>query len=202
MTESPNTRKSSQAAIDRATAWNRAHPERHRAAGRRNYLKSVGGALKPVLTPQERFDSLYTPEPSTGCWLWLGAVNRNGYGKVKVDRKNLTAHRWSWLLHRGQIPDGLHVLHHCDVPGCVNPSPSHLWLGTNAENDADKRAKGRHFVQPIHREPKVSEDAVLEMRRLRGFETVVSLGKRFGLHYSQVSRIQRGLYWAHIPQGE
>lgn len=200
MQPSPGQRKTSQAAIDRATAWNRAHPERRNATARRSYLKAVGGTLKPVLTPQERFDALYTPEPASGCWLWTAAVNRNGYGKVQVARKHLTAHRWSWLLHRGPIPDGLHVLHRCDVPGCVNPA--HLWLGTNQDNMDDMRRKGRAAVLPIHREPKVTEEAVREMRRLRGKVTVVALGKRFGIHHSQVSRIQRSKYWAHIPLGE
>jgi hypothetical protein len=197
---SKSPRKSSQATLDRVRAWSLANPERRRKIQRDYYLRTVGGSLKPVLTNQERFDSLYTPEPSTGCWLWTGAINRNGYGKTKVDRKDITAHRWSWILHRGAIPEGMHVLHRCDVPGCVNPA--HLWIGSNLDNDKDKRQKGRHFVQPIHREAKVTEGDVLEMRRLRGIETVVALGKRFGLHHSQVSRIQRGLQWPHIPLGE
>ena len=147
--------------------------------------------------PSDRFERHYTPVPEAGCWLWLAGVDKDGYGKVKVDRRHIRAHRWSWELHNGPIPAGLHVCHRCDVPGCVNPS--HLFLGTNVENDQDKRRKGRQYVLPLHREPKITEEAVREIRRLRGKVTIVGLGKRFGLHHSQISRIQRGKYWAHLP---
>lgn len=190
--------KSSQQTRDRAKAWSAAHPERRREIQRAHYWRNH--ERKIGLPQSERFAKLYEPCPMTGCWLWTASVNRSGYGKATVDGKDLTAHRWSWLLHKGDIPNGLHVLHHCDVPGCVNPA--HLWLGTNQENDADKRMKGRHFVQPIHREAKLTEDEVMEIRRLRGVETVVALGKRFGVHHSHISRVQRGKFWAHLPQGE
>lgn len=189
--------KSSPETLARVRAWAAANPERRREIQRRHYLKSVGGALKPVLTPQQRFEQHYTPEALTGCWLWTAAVNKDGYGKVKVQGRDTTAHRWSWTLHNGPVPEGLHVLHRCDVPSCVNPA--HLWLGTNLENDRDKRAKRRHYILPLQRDPKVTDGQVMEMRRLRGKETTVSLAARFGIHPSQVSRIQRGHYFKHLP---
>lgn len=189
--------KTPQKQLERIKAWSAANRDKVRANQRRYYLKQVGGALKPVLTAEQRFERLYTPEPATGCWLWTASVNRSGYGKTKVGGKHITAHRWSWMLHRGEIPEGLHVLHHCDVPACVNPA--HLWLGTALDNDADKRRKGRAPKMAIHRPARLTEGEVQEIRRLRGKETVVGLGKRFGVHHSHISRIQRAKYWAHIP---
>lgn len=82
-------------------------------------------------------------QKTDGCWLWLGAKNRKGYGDFYVSRaSHQQAHRFSWEHHRGPIPNGKQVCHSCDEPSCVNPD--HLWLGTTQENTADMLRKGRH----------------------------------------------------------
>ena len=77
-------------------------------------------------------------DPETGCRPWMGTRNRNGYGLLNL---TLCTHRLAWELANGPIPRGLLVLHHCDNPPCCNPD--HLFLGTHADNAADRTRKGR-----------------------------------------------------------
>lgn len=93
---------------------------------------------------RERFEAKYIPVTESGCWIWEGATgggDLRGRMKLPGTRRNEYAHRISWMLHRGPIPDDKAVLHRCDVGLCVNPY--HLFLGTQIENIADRQRKGR-----------------------------------------------------------
>ena len=80
----------------------------------------------------------------SGCWIWMLYCAKKGYGSASLPSvKNVIgAHRVSYFIFKGDIPDGMYVLHRCDVPSCCNPS--HLWLGSNKDNMQDKCSKGRH----------------------------------------------------------
>ena len=81
-------------------------------------------------------------DKSGECWLWTGGKTYDGYGMMKVDGRQTYVHRFSYQLHKGEIPEGMFVCHSCDVPNCVNPD--HLWLGSPADNTADMFKKGRN----------------------------------------------------------
>jgi hypothetical protein len=93
------------------------------------------------MTPDERFDAKVIPEPNSGCHLWLGAVNNDGYGHFSVDGKKVLAHRFAFARANGSIADGLVIRHTCDVRCCVNEQ--HLIPGTHADNANDKVVRGR-----------------------------------------------------------
>lgn len=102
-----------------------------------------------------RFWSSVERASGEGCWTWTGSVRTTGYGQFSVggraNLKNWSAHRFSWVLANGPIPDGLLVCHRCDNRRCVRPD--HLFLGTHADNMADMMAKGRPYAPRERIEP-------------------------------------------------
>ncbi len=138
------------------------------------------------------------------CWEWFGRTNKKRYGLIRKGKKAYATHRVSWEMHNGPIPDKMHVLHHCDMPWCVNPA--HLWLGTNADNVADKMAKGRHR-SPSGEDQKdswLSWEEVHEIRALYWEQYLYQkdIAAQFGIHQSQVSKIVNGKQWQARPQNE
>jgi hypothetical protein len=104
-------------------------------------------------------------DPKTGCILWTGSRTTNGYGGLNFGGRHWQAHRASWIVNRGPIPQGLLVCHRCDVRTCINPD--HLFLGSQKENMADKVAKQGHERRteegPERRPSKSPEILRLEM---------------------------------------
>jgi hypothetical protein len=136
------------------------------------------------------------PEPNTGCWLWMGCVNRDGYGGIRVDGRTLGTHRFAALLTFGPIPDGLVVMHRCDNPPCVNPA--HLRLGTDSDNARDKAVKGRAWGHSgaEHPRAKLTPGQVEDARRRRDAgEMLKVIAKDLNIHPDTLSRAIRGMTW-------
>jgi len=131
-----------------------------------------------------------------GCILWIGPVDGNGYGAVAWEGRSQGAHRLAWIDANGPIPDGLDVLHKCDVPKCVNPD--HLFLGTQADNVADMDAKGRrvtpHGVD--HKRAKITPADVLAIRA--DSRDVRTIAAEYAIGSSQVQRIRHRQSWKHL----
>ena len=102
----------------------------------------------PILEPTKVKFYRHTQLPNeNGCMLWKGALASkkwpDGYGKIRIKGgKQIAAHRFSYEIHNGKIPEGMYVCHRCDIPRCV--APEHLFLGTHSDNMKDKHAKKRN----------------------------------------------------------
>lgn len=132
------------------------------------------------------------------CWLWEGAQTR-GYGQLTHDRRHHYAHRFSWQITRGEIPEGMVVCHRCDTPLCVNPD--HLFLATQLDNVRDCISKGRSRRRgiPGAANPAVKNASVDAERITSLFH--LGLGVReiapiVGVSKSTVSNVIRGKHWS------
>jgi hypothetical protein len=165
---------------------------------------------------------------SDGCWEWMGGKDKDGYGKITYMWRGLRAHRLSWELTYGVIPQGLDVLHRCDNPPCVRPD--HLFLGTHGDNNRDMKEKGRtatgirngSYTHPelrprgnrhgsrTHPEclrrgemvntAKLAGGDVVEIRNLyaRGKYTQKQIALLFGVKQPEISSIIRRETWTHV----
>ena len=149
----------------------------------------------PPNTVQERFDDLAWPEPMSGCWLWGGDISTDGYGTFWMG-KSVRAHRASWELHRGPIPEGMWVLHRWDNRACVNPD--HLFLGTHRNNMDDMARKGRAPRGERNGMTKLTEVQALEI--LSSTERSGLLAQRFGVSSECVRRIRARESWVHLAK--
>ncbi len=148
----------------------------------------------------DRFREKFDEGAPDECWEWQAGMFKSGYGAIRLgppDNKVAYAHRVSYELHVGGIPDGLCVLHRCDNPSCVNPG--HLFLGTRQENMEDKVRKGRQNRGSSVGTSKLHEGDVREIRLLgsRGLKQE-EIAERFGVTASRVSDVLSGRAWKHV----
>lgn len=177
-------------------------------------------------TPEQRIAAFWSrvdkAQGEDACWTWTGATDRAGYGRMSIENKNVSAHRYSYETYVASIPEGHFVLHKCDTPSCVRPD--HLFTGTHTDNMRDMVAKGRQVFQ-AHPEKrptgdrsgsrkhpdrvprgervggvKLTAEKVILIRTLHrdGRASYKQLAKRFGVSKSAICYIVRGEHWKHI----
>ncbi len=167
------------------------------------------GNVKGLLT-QRPHDFWAKTRDEDGCKVWTGARYRDGYGQVHLQSKPhkcAKAHRVAWQLANGPIPDGLHVLHRCDNPPCINPE--HLFLGTQQDNNRDRDAKGRvasgsrsgarRHPAAFRRPRKLTDGDVVAMRqRYAEGERLADLSRAYGVAISHVFNVVNRKVWRHV----
>lgn len=144
------------------------------------------------------------------CWLWTGYTMPFGHGQMSTPEGPKLTHRVSWEIHFGAIPDGYDVCHHCDVPNCVNPT--HLFLGTQADNMADMHKKGRESHKGAgestprgteHHNARITEEQVVEILNLRNQGlSYRKIAERFDFFPQSIGEICRGETWKHVQRPE
>jgi len=147
----------------------------------------------------DRFNDKYIPVTECGCWVWLGAIRgENNYGAMRINKRTIGAHRVSYMIHHGNIPDEMQVLHKCDNRLCVNPE--HLYAGNQKQNIRDMYNRGRNVYTgnkgTKHPSSKITEDIVIEIRLSKLSEK--ELCEKYKLSRSHVSRIINNKSWRHI----
>lgn len=145
-------------------------------------LQRVGH--KSGKTLEQRFWSKVTVGSPLECWTWKAGKNACGYGTIgdgNTPARSILAHRLSWIIAHGKVPDGLCVLHHCDNPPCCNPA--HLYVGTMKDNCIDRDKRGRHgnIKGERHGRARLNWEKVAEIRKLWPKMTMQQIAAKFGV---------------------
>lgn len=154
---------------------------------------------KTKLSVSERLDAKSEPQMN-GCVHFTGALN-GGYGRIMHQGRNCLAHKLTYELRWGLVPEGLCVLHRCDNPKCVNVD--HLFLGTRADNNADKVAKNRQSRltgSPGERRPlaKLRNEDIPKIRADPRPQSKIAA--EYGISQAVISRIKTGRNWRHVQE--
>lgn len=162
-------------------------------------MSSQETAVAIRMQDRERFAMKIEVKPTSDdpCWLWTDRPDKQGYGRFRFPRKNMAAHRVSFLIFNGPIPDNMFVLHRCDNPLCVHPG--HLFLGTQTDNMADKKAKGRNLIGSHHQNSRLNEAAVATIKELlRQGMPQMQIARRFNISQTTICHISTGQIWRHV----
>lgn len=137
------------------------------------------------------------------CWLWTAGGHRFGYGTITILQVSYTTHRFSYLIHHGELVPYLNVNHTCHVPACVNPR--HLYQGTQLENMQDAKRAGRMRYPAPRRgsespHAKLNEEQVISIRtKSAAGETSTDLAQEFGVTRQNIRHIVTRKNWKHLP---
>lgn len=149
------------------------------------------------LTPgKKQIDVFWSKVNKTdNCWEWTGATYPTGYGVANCYSRGLVAHRLSWIITNGNIPEGKFICHHCDNRLCVRPD--HLFLGNYLLNRRDADSKGRMPKGELVWNAKLNWDIVKNMRRnyIRGVTSYAVLSRKYGIDKSAIHSVISGKTW-------
>ena len=146
----------------------------------------------------ERFWASVSKKETRECWIWIGSLNNARYGTTRWKSRPNLAHRVSWEIHYGYIPEGMCILHDCpngDNKRCVNPN--HLYLGTMKDNAIDRVTKKQHgiYTHPEYKNPSLTWDKIEEIRMLKDSFTTTQLGKMFNISRISAWGIVTNRHW-------
>jgi hypothetical protein len=152
-------------------------------------------------TPEQRIAKFWSRVDKSGgenaCWIWTGARNPEGYGSINWYRASRRSHRIAYELAFGVSPESLCVLHKCDNPRCCNPA--HLFLGTSAENNTDRKRKNRTVAKKGEDQwkHKLTANQVAEIRHVYSFGLVSQreLASRFGVQQTTIWNVVNYRTW-------
>ena len=149
-----------------------------------------------------RFNSRYVINEETGCWEWTAGHFQLGYGAIGIkdgclNQQQKLAHRVSYILHKGQIPDNLLVLHSCNNKNCVNPD--HLRTGTQKENMQDLLDINGYSRGETHKRSKLNDALVIEIRaKYHSIPDITHLAEQVGCRWKTLYNAYHGISWSHL----
>lgn len=152
----------------------------------------------PPEVMRRKFYDRVVASDEDSCWLWVGAY-ANAYGQMPNGRRpTFYAHRASFLIHVGPIPEGMEVCHSCDNPSCVNPN--HLFVGTHADNMRDMKEKGKRRGA-LQARAKLTDADIPRIREMRsqGYRQE-EIARHFGMSRTGIANILQGRTWTHVPR--
>ncbi len=139
--------------------------------------------------------------PFSGCWIWMGKLSEKGYGIISTKGVDKRAHRVFWEIENGPIPVGKYACHHCDTPACVRPD--HIFIGSQKENLADCRRKGRNKKMEngdqkgaANRNAKLTLENVLDIRTKR--LSKAEFARLYGVSFKAVKNVWDGKSWQEL----
>jgi hypothetical protein len=173
------------------------------------YTKAQTGSTRHSIwrdgSNKEKLDRLhkhflkYVIKNENGCWGWTGGPSKK-YGALQYgeNKKSISAHRASWIIHKGEIPAGMFVCHTCDNPPCTKPE--HLFLGTPKDNVQDMISKKRRNIVCGEKAPwsKLTEKDVRAIKSLLGRLHYTKIAERFNVSLSTIYDIKDSRTWSHL----
>ena len=179
--------------------WGKVNTQNLRSFNEKRFRWSNANEKEKLERKKSLFDQKVIKKE--GCWDWKGSIYKNGYGFIPIHENgkkfSSLAHRLSYELHIGPIPEGFIVCHRCDNPKCTNPD--HLWIGTTQDNVDDKIRKGRSNKGQKHGNSKLKDEDIPEIRKMLDLGVSgAKLARKYNVSTTIISYIKNRKTWTHV----